>query len=843
MANKQDLKIQNEYNEALKMSQSLTTAITQDLDEQIDKRTTLGKKVKDYLNDLKSTVSQLETSEDVQKLIVDNEKEIDRIAKSYFGSNKKVGEEKIKALQTINRSLAIEGQRLDLIEKVDEAAQGLSDSMSSAFDGLVGSFDNIPIIGGMLSKLGDSASSMFRNKIGGAAKTFTTSFATNLRSGQGAMQALGGAGTSVGKALVAAFSGPQAIIAIIVLALAVVVATIVAAIKRFSELDQAAKAFREETGLLVSQTRGMQENIRNANVDFGNLGVSAEDAAKAAAEFTNEFGGLEQPSKEVLGSIVTLNKNFGVGVDEAAKLNKVFQNIGGLTAEQSQYLIGQAVSMAKIAGVAPGQVIKDMAENSEYAYRYFQSSPEKLAQAAVQAAKLGTSIKEAGKVADGLLDFESSITKELEASAILGTNINLSQARYLAANNDILGAQQAVNDQVAKLGDITKLNKFQQDALTEATGMEFDSLVNQQRIRERFGKLDEEKLAAALALAEAGGDISKMTEADLKAQTDRLAKQQEMQSVTDALKNETASLGTGFMDMLAPLGSTIMNNLLDQMKNLGVIVRPIMKFFGALMSIIFGVVGAMNDVFQAVVGPIFAIGGAILEMIVSPIQKIVERLQPLFNKFKELKAKTMEAVEPIMEVFRSLGNLFAEMVDSGPLGYFIDFLIWGLGVVFDIIGFIAKGIGILLTPIVYFITFLSEGIMSLASLIDEYVIQPMISIGDKLNTISFGLIGEAAPEPSSKSGESINDGVVQNGQVISTSPEDFLIATKNPGSLADSIGGMPSLSMDGVIQELRLLKEAFLSNKDVYMDTVKVTSVVRKTTERATDNRYGTLQA
>jgi len=49
--------------------------------------------------------------------------------------------------------------------------------------------------------------------------------------------------------------------------------------------------------------------------------------------------------------------------------------------------------------------------------------------------------------------------------------------------------------------------------------------------------------------------------------------------------------------------------------------------------------------------------------------------------------------------------------------------------------------------------------------------------------------------------------------------------------------------MEGVIQELRLLKEAFLSNKDVYMDTVKVTSVVRKTTERASDNKFGTLQA
>ena len=115
MATKQDLKLQNDYNEALKLSQSVTAAITKDLDGQIDKRTKLGKKVKDYLNDLRSSVTELQTSEDVQKKIVENEKEIEKITKSYFGANKKVGEEKIKALQTVNRSLAIEGQRLDLI--------------------------------------------------------------------------------------------------------------------------------------------------------------------------------------------------------------------------------------------------------------------------------------------------------------------------------------------------------------------------------------------------------------------------------------------------------------------------------------------------------------------------------------------------------------------------------------------------------------------------------------------------------------------------------------------------------------------------------------------------------
>jgi hypothetical protein len=61
--------------------------------------------------------------------------------------------------------------------------------------------------------------------------------------------------------------------------------------------------------------------------------------------------------------------------------------------------------------------------------------------------------------------------------------------------------------------------------------------LNQTRIRERFGKLGKEELAAALAAVEAGKDISKMTEADLKAQTEKIALEQEMQSKFDQMGN------------------------------------------------------------------------------------------------------------------------------------------------------------------------------------------------------------------------------------------------------------------------------------------------------------------
>ena len=833
------LKLQNEYNEALRVSQSIAGAIVQDLEDQINNTNDISNATKKYIQNLQSSVKNLEDSEDVQKQIIKNNKEINNLQRGITDANRKDVEARVAALQLTNEALQFDLKRLDIIQKVDDATKELAGSMGDAFDGLVDTFDNIPLVGGMLSKLGKMGSSVFKEQLGVAAKQFTTNFASNLGQGQGVITALRGAmgGLSTGAAATAIAIGAVLIV------VAAVVATIALAIKRFSELDQAAKAFREETGLLVSQTRGMQQNIRNTNVDFANLGVSAENAAKAAAEFTNAFDGLQQPSEAVMGSILVLNKNFGVSITEATKLNKVFQNIGNLTAEQSQALIGQTVEMAKMAGVAPDKVIKDMADNSEYAYKYFGGSAEELRNAAVEAAKLGTSIGEAGKVADGLLDFEKSISAELEASAMLGQNLNFSNARYLASTKDVLGAQQAVVDEVMKLGDVTQLSVFEQDKLAEASNMTIESLATQQKIRERFGVLDRENLAAALALAETGKDISKMTQADLKAQTDKLAKQQEMQSVTDALKNEVSSLGTGFMDMMAPLGSTIMNNLLDQMKNMGVIVRPIMKFFGALMSIIFGVLGAMNDIFQAVVGPIYAIGGAILEMLIQPIQRVVERLQPLFDKFKELKAKTMEAVEPIMEIFRALGDLFAEQVDAGPMGYFIDFMIWGLGNLFELIGFIAKGIAFVLKPVLSFITFLTEGIQSISSIIDEYLIQPLVKAGDLLNTVSFGALGTATPAPTSESGESINDGVVQNGQVVSTHPDDFLIATKNPAGLADSLGGgggVPMVSMEGVITELRELKAAFLANKDVYMDSAKVTSIVRKKTETSTDNKFGT---
>jgi len=438
-------KQQKEYNDLLGLTSSLVGKISKSMDDlgkQSDKR---NKALQDETKLYQNIVGSIKDEVSAQKSLNELKQREKEISKTHYGINEK---DKINLL--IRNKAAQDGINKSIQgNKVFDAVQdAVNDNMQKGVDKvdeLSNKLGKIPIVGKGLQNMFKPFADDAKKSIGVAGERFSTFFKMKykrvLKEGGTSQQALLG-GLRVGlKGSMTALKGMTGLVKGFLVALGPIgiIAGFIAAgfmlgLKAFKELDAAGKSFRESTGLLVSQTGTLNRNIASTRMEFVNLGVSAEDVAKAAADFTNEFVGIEKPARNVLGSMVMLNKNFGIGTAEASKLNKVFQNIGGLSAEQSQFLIGQTAEMAKMAGVAPQQVIKDMADSSEYAYKYFQGSPQELQKAAIAAAKLGTSIAEAGKAADNLLDFQSSISKELEASAILGVNLNLGQARYLAAN-------------------------------------------------------------------------------------------------------------------------------------------------------------------------------------------------------------------------------------------------------------------------------------------------------------------------------------------------------------------------------------------------------------------------
>lgn len=219
------------------------------------------------------------------------------------------------------------------------------------------------------------------------------------------------------------------------------------------------------------------------------LGTVFPNAAEAAKSLSAEMGGLDDVSFQTQLNTNLMATNMGISVGEAAKITSAFARVTDGSAATAQNLAASTKEFAKQNGIIPSQAMGDIAANSERFAEFSPKAAEGLAMAAVQARKLGVDMSTLGKVTDSLLDFETSITKELELSAMLGRNINLNKARGLAYEGK-MGA--AVKETISQLGGVEAFNKmdvFQKRQAAEALGVSVDEL---SKMANNMGKLNDD---------------------------------------------------------------------------------------------------------------------------------------------------------------------------------------------------------------------------------------------------------------------------------------------------------------------------------------------------------------
>jgi hypothetical protein len=571
---------ESEYQDLLKVSSSMITGMQKQLDAFTNSHVRLTASEAKFVEKLKEGVGQLTDQQSVNVKLNQVTKQRD-----YFLNKAKITQNSMysdlaEELDLQRQVLNTFNKRVTAIEGVKQAADTLAGSINGVFDGFTDGLHHIPLIGGMLSNIAHGPVEALKSSITGAAGEFATGFGKAIMSGKTGMQALSIAGSGAMKFLAAAVNP-------VVLAVAAIGMAIGAAFMRFHALEEAATDFKVNTGLASQNLHDIESTIHHASMNMVEMGISASDMSKAMSDFTNQFSDLSIPAESTAMSVALMVKQFGVFGPEVADVNKLFQNMGGLSEQQAQYLAGSVVEMANLAHVAPDTVIKDMSQNSAEIMKYTRGNVQEMAKAAVQAAKMGTSLKEAASVSEKLLDFEDSITKELELSALAGTDLNFARARELAFTGDILGAQQEVTKQLDQMGDLSKLDAITKRQITEATGMEIDSLINQQRIKKQFGTLDKERLAAANALIDAGIDINNVGDEELEAQVKRMKNQESMQDMMSKIGNKMGAIGTAFSDMLAPIAGPIINGILLIVDVVSSVLVPVLKGIGTVLKYAF----------------------------------------------------------------------------------------------------------------------------------------------------------------------------------------------------------------------------------------------------------------
>tara|TARA_Y100000287_G_scaffold48542_1_gene37799 strand:- start:388 stop:876 length:489 start_codon:yes stop_codon:yes gene_type:complete len=102
---------------------------------------------------------------------------------------------------------------------------------------------------------------------------------------------------------------------------------------------------------------------------------------------------------------------------------------------------------------------------------------EGFARAAVEAAKVGSSLNQILGAADKLLEFETSIEASFKAQVLTGRQINTEKARQLALDGDIAGLTNEIQSIVGQVGDIESLNVLQRKSVAEAIGISVSDLL------------------------------------------------------------------------------------------------------------------------------------------------------------------------------------------------------------------------------------------------------------------------------------------------------------------------------------------------------------------------------
>ena len=356
-------------------------------------------------------------------------------------------------------------------------------------------------------------------------------------------------------------------------------AVLMAGVHAFMEMDAASAKYKENTGFTNNMTKEIDHTVHNTGLAYRGLGVTMEKAYEVQNQLANSQSDMFHFAQGTTDALSLMEATMGITAVDSAAVQASFEQIGGLSEASAANTQMMAAKLAEGVGVSPAEMFKDMSKSAGVLSKHMKGNVQLFVQSAVKAKMLGISLEDAGKHAEKLLDFEAGIEDELVAATFVGGQFNLSRARALAYEGDILGAQEATLDALEQSGDFTKKDYHTKVALAKAAGMEVEEIEKQLGVRDKLGKMSGNTLKNAQALIKSGVDISEMDDDTLKKKAEQFATQQKITSQMDEFKNAIAGSVEQIGGRMLPLFQGLMPILVG-IANIFGIIGDTIKFMG-----------------------------------------------------------------------------------------------------------------------------------------------------------------------------------------------------------------------------------------------------------------------
>jgi hypothetical protein len=247
-------------------------------------------------------------------------------------------------------------------------------------------------------------------------------------------------------------------------------------------------------GVSKDQAYDLRQNMANFALSSGDAFITTDRLAKAQADLSQQLGIAVNFSNEERVNFAKLTELTGLTAEEAGKLTLFAASTGKSTKEYASSIRTGAffAQQATKTHFSTKQILQDVSKLSSGILVKFQGNPKALAQAVVEAKKLGTNLETIDKIGESLLNFESSLESELKAELLTSKQINLEKARYASLTGNQLDLTREISSQVGSLADFQNLNVIAQKSLAEAFGLSRDEMSGMLMQQEAINKYGDE---------------------------------------------------------------------------------------------------------------------------------------------------------------------------------------------------------------------------------------------------------------------------------------------------------------------------------------------------------------
>lgn len=206
--------------------------------------------------------------------------------------------------------------------------------------------------------------------------------------------------------------------------------------------------------------------------------VTIQNLIDAQAELTNQLQRAGTASESTLLAQTALTKRFQMSGEAAAVITARSEQTGEAaeqvlrtTLDQNKADVFRGKSM-----IGQRQLLDRMSKTSAEIFGYFKNSNNALAEGVKKTHLYGLNLNQALNVAKSLLDFESSISTELDLETLTGVDLNLERARAFAVTGDIADAAAEAMNQLGKIPENLRKNPFVIEDMAKQVGLSAEEL-------------------------------------------------------------------------------------------------------------------------------------------------------------------------------------------------------------------------------------------------------------------------------------------------------------------------------------------------------------------------------